>query len=170
MCRSSMILRGAGVFQLPLSGSRGAERRQSRLPRGHAFNSLSRDHVSLRASAYSPRSSALSTPSLGIMDEPCSGAMTGPEVMVFQLPLSGSRRTKRKVWWDENVRRLSTPSLGITCQEPSTSANNPAAGMLSTPSLGITRRHKTAAPVQHHLCPFNSLSRDHTIEFAATPL
>ena len=155
-------------FQLPLSGS----------PENH----------------HSPAKywvRQLSTPSLGITNGywTCWGKRYRP--VIFQLPLSGSRRLLvvtgtapvgsafnslsrdhhplsqfklDEVWL---VFLLSTPSLGITLRFGLPGPPRPKISKnLSTPSLGITISEAEARKLIETLT-FNSLSRDHIQDLAA---
>ncbi len=137
------------------------------IPTVPSFNSLSRDHQKM---AYIPPDAVPTN---------------------FQLPLSGSRGAESLLPFSI-IRKLSTPSLGITRgleglevgdedarDEPfnSLSRDHPECLIdvwvihiytLSTPSLGITSLFRFASTVVKKSA-FNSLSRDHRARFRDFP-
>ena len=134
-------------FQLPLSGSRHDSDLLTVVQHRRTFNSLSRDHC-LLVEPETRNLFPLSTPSLGITDDPRVG------------------RENRRVL-------LSTPSLGITWQPcaawvglqpfqlPLSGSlihlGRPGArsgGLLSTPSLGITKCGQIRAKLVRYLTNF----------------
>jgi len=76
--------------------------------------------------------------------------MTGPEVVAFQLPLSGSLLSEGKASLQASIANLSTPSLGITRTSRS-SWRDDSLSRLSTPSLGITNLTQAADAVLKRL-------------------
>ena len=79
-------------FQLPLSGSRYDSSRILTLKRVSAFNSLSRDHETIKALGFRwDAAGKLSTPSLGITYL-SSSRYLARNLVIFQLPLSGSHQ------------------------------------------------------------------------------
>ena len=105
------MIRQSACFQLPLSGSRHLFVLAFPAIAIATFNSLSRDHFSMRPHFGKPHVH-LSTPSLGITADIDFDAKV-IRIRAFNS-LSRDHSETIRLLWREALRRLSTPSLGIT--------------------------------------------------------